>query len=245
MREEWLAAVAAQVDRLEHSWDGSQALDPGMLAVARDLSQVIGDGDDDLAAWHALGMFYGHRAMARYSQGDSEWYDDGQLAADAFARCFVGGIDVPEGMCVPAAGAAAETARQMLRQAMESPEVRPVTAVARLWQRIIAAVPVDYPPRAGFLRGLSDTLVQRFMRTRDPADLDAAITIGEQAVETSDDETCPICWCTWRTPNAAGLRATGPVVTAPPFAPPRSASAQPQPGPGPEILTQHGRDTPI
>ena len=91
MRGEWLAAVVAHVRRLEQRWDPSEALDPGMLTVARDLSRVLGDHDDDLTAWHALGMFYMQRVMARFSQDDSAGDDDREAASDAFARCFVAG----------------------------------------------------------------------------------------------------------------------------------------------------------
>ncbi len=187
MRGEWLAAVVAHVRRLEQRWDPSEALDPGMLTVARDLSRVLGDHDDDLTAWHALGMFYMQRVMARFSQDDSAGDDDREAASDAFARCFVAGLDVPESMRVSAAISAADTALDMLIPATESPEAGPVTVVARLWQRIIAAVPAGYPVRATYLRSLSVTLFQRFSRTRDPADLDAAVTIGQQALEAADD----------------------------------------------------------
>ena len=71
-----------------------------MLTVARDLSRVLGDHDDDLTAWHALGMFYMQRVMARFSQDDSAGDDDREAASDAFARCFVAGLDVPESMRV-------------------------------------------------------------------------------------------------------------------------------------------------
>lgn len=163
MRGEWLSALAAHVGRLERQWDESAALDPTMLAAAQRLSRVLGDDADDLGAWRTLGVFYLRRGMARYNEDDKQsWDDDAEAMSDAFARCFVAGVDVPGNMIATAAVGAADTARAMLGRAMELPDAAPLTAVAHLWQRIIQAVPVGYPIRAIYLVSLSFTLQERF-----------------------------------------------------------------------------------
>jgi len=186
MREEWLATLAAHVDRMKRSLDPRAALDPAMLAVAQRLSAVLGDGVEDLPAWWTLGQFYWQRGTARMAS--AEKLEDTDLVMDALGRCFAAGLDMPHYMLHTAALGAADRALQMLRAAEESPDPAPFTAIAQLWQRIIAAVPVDQPFRPDYLVRLSATLAGRFQRTGDPFDLDAAITIGRQAVDTAPED---------------------------------------------------------
>lgn len=189
MSEEWFAALAAHVDQMESQLDPGVALDPEMLTVARRLYEVLGDDDEDLPAWRTLGWFYWQRGMAQVMRGEQLLAEEGtDVLGEALGRCFVAGLDVPVEMIPTAAIGAADRASEMLMTAQQSPEVAPLTAVAQLWQRIIAGVPVNYPLRPNYLVGLSVTLMYRFWRTGDPADLDAAVTVGRQAIETAPDD---------------------------------------------------------
>lgn len=51
-----LARLTAFLDRQDEAWDLSAALDLDMLALARRLA--VRSGDEDAAAWNALGRFY-------------------------------------------------------------------------------------------------------------------------------------------------------------------------------------------
>jgi tetratricopeptide (TPR) repeat protein len=189
VRQEWFAALAAHVNRLEGNFDPDVALDPRMLALARQIQQALGDEDEDLPGWRVLGFFYTQQRIAQAIRGEQSLPgEDRDALLDALGRCFAAGLDVPEGMAFTAAVGAASRAADMLSAAEQSPDVAPLTAVAHLWQRIIATVPVDFSGRPSYLRSLSATLLERFWRTRDASDLDAAVTIGRQAVETASDD---------------------------------------------------------
>ena len=54
-----------------------------------------------------------------------------------------------------------------------------------LWERILDATPVDNPGRGRVLSNLGAALRTRFARTGDPADLDAAVQAGYDAVAGS------------------------------------------------------------
>jgi tetratricopeptide (TPR) repeat protein len=197
VREEWVAALAAHVDQMERTLDPGVALDPGMLATARRLYEVLGDDDEDLSAWRTLAWFYWQRGMARYVRGENlfagEDVDEVDVLEDAMGRCFIAGLDMPDYMVPTAAIGAGHRAFDMLAAAEQSPDIPTLTTLAQLWSRIIAAVTVDYSLRPDYLRGLSATLADRFLLTNEPADLDAAVAVGRQAVETAsnDDQSLP------------------------------------------------------
>ncbi len=185
-----LSVVQAHVGRLNENWDAAVALEPDALEAAHQLAAQLVGQDDNLDAWHALGMLHMYRCWALI---DGDWHDDGQVMAEAFARCFLAGTEVPPSMVQTAAMHAADTAREMQAQAFGSADPTLTGQVIALWQRIVQALSVDNPARASSLSCLSLAMMLRFQIAADPADLDAAVTIGCEAAQAAaqDDEDLP------------------------------------------------------
>jgi hypothetical protein len=101
--------------------------------------------------------------------------------------------EVPEDMRELVAAEAADLVREQWALAEESTEAAPMAAVARLWQRVIAVLPVDSLLRPECLACLSAVLHSKYERSGDLADLDASVTIARQAADTAapDDESLP------------------------------------------------------
>jgi len=175
VREDWLAAIAAHVERIERDWDAATVLDAAMLTVARQLAATLGDDPADLPVWHLLGRFHMYRDSAIYHAGEGGWEADNEAMACAFARCLLGGMAVPREVFGPVAKQA------VVMAAVPDP--------ARLWQRLASAQPPGSPMRAVLLAYLSEELGGRFTRTGDAANLEAALAVGKEAVaEAADDD---------------------------------------------------------
>ena len=189
MRDTWLAAIAAHVNRVEQE-DGD-ALDPAMADVARDLVAVLGDGPDDLGAWHLLGRFHMHRDAEIYNAGEGGWEADNAAMMAAFARCLLAGPSKPDGLDVPAdirdgvAQHAAQMVGGLASRARSSGDPEAISAIPPMWQRVISALASDSPGRPALLANLGVALLNRFLAAGDVADLDAAVTVGHEAVSTA------------------------------------------------------------
>ncbi len=123
----------------------------------------------------SLGRFHMHRDSAIYYSGDGGWEADNEAMAGAFARCLLAGMDIPRSL----PGAVAKQAEIMTA----------ATDPARLWQRLASAQSADSPLRAVLLANLSQALTDRFARTGDPASLEAATAVGQEAIaEAADDD---------------------------------------------------------
>ncbi len=188
MRDEWFSALKEHLDRIEEEWDPAAVLDPRLLPVAQHLREALGDDPADLDAWLVLGRFHMHRDWAIYDAGEDGWQADNDAMFDAFTRCFIGGVDVPEDLRATTAERAAAVADGWISAAAASPDADAISDVARLWQRIVAATPIDSPARASMLANLGIAMRFRYSHTADTADLDAAITLGTQALAGASDD---------------------------------------------------------
>jgi hypothetical protein len=226
MGADLLAALTAHADRLARDWDAAAAADPEMLEVARQVAARAADGDAD--AWRAVGQFYLNRAAALPAPGGG-WSDDLEAATDAFTRCFLAGGEVPDQVRAGIAVSAAGRVREQWLEAEQSPEIAPLTAVARRWQQIVAALPVDSPYRAEYLSYLGATLFSRYQRSGELADLDGAVTMARQAADTvaPDDETRPASATSWPRCWPAGSRPPAARPTWTRRSPPTRGSASP------------------
>jgi len=80
---------------------------------------------------------------------------------------------------------------EALGRAAAAADAATLSAAARLWQRMISALPVGNPARAVMLGNLCLTLLNQYLRTGEPADVEAAVVVGQHAVEDTGDEELP------------------------------------------------------
>ncbi|WP_371551505.1 CHAT domain-containing protein [Streptomyces sp. NBC_00554] len=178
MRDQRLAAVEARLQLIDQSHDLSPVLEPEAHREAQELAENHSAGD--LEAQFTLGRFHWYRYHA-LPEGEDQ--ADLTAAVEAFTVCFAAGIaGLPEPLLPLLADAAAPLAVRMFQNALVSPSMDRLSAVADLWQRIVQATPVDHPERAGRLSNLGGALQVRFERTGVQGDLDTAIAVGREAV---------------------------------------------------------------
>jgi hypothetical protein len=171
MRERYLAAVQAHVDRVDEAQDVALALAPGVLDDMRRLAEAIDDGD--LESGYALGWLHWYRYLALPAGSDR---DDLRAAITAFVDCFTQGVEpLPEQLVPVLADVAVPTAISMLRQAMAMPGPEPILAVTDLWQRIVTGIGADDTGRPAYLSYLGVGLQVLSERTGSAAELDAAV----------------------------------------------------------------------
>jgi tetratricopeptide (TPR) repeat protein len=173
MRDKWLAAISAHVERIERAWDSAAVLDVAVLGVAGQLAGSLGDDTADLPAWHLLGRFHWYRDSEIFHAGEGGWEADNEAMATAFARCLLAGMDIPRDVLGPV----------MRQAAVLSAE----PDSARLWQRLASSQPPGRPLRALLLAALAEELARRFAGTGDAATLEAAIDVGQEATEEAAD----------------------------------------------------------
>lgn len=192
MRDEWLAAIGAQVSRIEQGT--GNALDPGLLDTAQRLAEVLGDDETDLPAWHLLGRFHMQRDAAIYHAGQEGWQADNAAMLGAFARCLLAGSGRREGLDIPAAilGAVARYAGRTFlgfdarTAASEDPEATAVAEAPVMWQHIISRLSAGDPARPTIMALMCGALLLRFEAAGEVADLDAAVAVAREAVTLTD-----------------------------------------------------------
>lgn len=192
MRDEWLAAIAAHVRRVEQ--DGADPLDPALPDVARRLAGALGDDLGDLPAWHLLGRFHMHRDGAIYHAGEDGWQADNAAMMAAFGRCLLAvpgaldGLDVPADIRDAVARHAMQPLAELSGQAYASGDPEAIAAVPARWQHVASALPADSPARPQLLLNMGMALHNRFLLLGDPADIDAAVAIGREAIAAAPDD---------------------------------------------------------
>jgi len=177
--------VAARVLRAGSTQELSSVLEPGALAEARRLTEILRDDDGDVQARYTLGWLHYYRALGLPAGEDHEDLED---AVRMFAFCLTAGVAseyLPQPLVTIVVEYAAPAATAMLQEAVDSPSHAAITAAVALWQRIVAVIPADHPNRARGLTNLGLALRARFQRTGDVADLDAAVQNLHQAVDRS------------------------------------------------------------
>ncbi|MGW6886725.1 CHAT domain-containing protein [Streptomyces chartreusis] len=180
MRDERLAAVGRRLEQIAEAGDPSLSLKPGVLADARQLSEILRDDDGDIEARFALGWLHWFRYLALPPGQDRE---DLAAAAEAFVPCFLVGAGPLPDLLLPAlAEFSADTAVALLDQALGGHDVSLTSAAVQLWQRIVAAVPAEHPNRAAMLTNLGTALRVRFEQTGALGDIDEALAVSRQAV---------------------------------------------------------------
>ncbi|MEU2105884.1 CHAT domain-containing tetratricopeptide repeat protein [Nocardia sp. NPDC019255] len=174
------SAIAARIRRMELTDDPAAVLAPEADRQARELVALVNGGDLESAL--LAGWFYWYRYEARPQQAE---HRDLSTAVEMFTACFVTGVDLaqlPQQLLPLLAEEAALVAVALLDQTQESDDVEFVTAVLRLWWRILAATPSDSSARGGILCNLGIVLLARFRLTRDAENLRGAIEVGRLAL---------------------------------------------------------------
>jgi len=192
MRDEWLAAIAVHVQQVEEG--SGDPLDPVTLEVARNLAGVLGEDPADLPGWHLLGRFHMHRDNAIYATGEDGWQADNQAMTMAFARYLLRGPSKPDGLEIPAdvlEGAAVHASavlNGLADQAHRAQDAETLAALPVMWQRITSALPAGSKVRPVMLANVCLALLNRYLIAGDLYDLDAAVSVGQQAVATAADD---------------------------------------------------------
>ncbi|SFT29829.1 CHAT domain-containing protein [Streptomyces sp. ok210] len=186
MREELLATVWDRLRKIADTGDPAPALEREALAEARKLTALLqsSTGDPgDVTAWYALGWLRFHRYTALSNRKGREDLD---AAVEAFNHCFVTGVGgLPDSLLPRLADAAVPHATEMLEQAAHATGTEVASAAVDLWQRIVHATPAGHPDRPRRLSYLGVALQGRFDRTKNLADLSAAIGHLEAAVQAT------------------------------------------------------------
>ncbi|MEU6827227.1 CHAT domain-containing protein [Nocardia beijingensis] len=174
-------AIAARIGSMELTNDPAAILAPEADRQARQLVALVPDGGD-VASELILGWFYWYRYQARPRRAD---HRDLSTAVEMLTACFVTGVDLarlPQHLLPLLAEEAGLVAVGFLDQAQDSDDVEFVTAVLRLWWRILAATPSDSSSRGGILCNLGIVLLARFRLTHDAENLRDAIEVGRLAL---------------------------------------------------------------
>jgi tetratricopeptide (TPR) repeat protein len=184
-RDELLAVVVGRLEHVVAAGDLSPVREPGVLAEADRLTAVL--DDRDVPARHALGWLHWYRYQAVLPV-----IQDGMALAAAvsmFTPCFIADVGpLPEPMLPLLADEVARLSLATLDETAGSGDLEWIDHTVALWQRIVRATPDDDPDRPGRLSNLSSVLRARFEQTRDPADLDAAITAAQAAADAAPDD---------------------------------------------------------
>jgi len=180
MRERYIAAVQARLDRVAAAQDAAAALAPGVLDDIRRLTDEVGD-EDDVEAGFALGWLHWYRYLSLPEGQDRE---DLRAAIHALVGCFVYGVEpLPEPLLPVLAVAAVPSATAMLRHAMAAPGPEPILGAVELWERIVTRMDEDEPEWPGYVSNLGVALQILFERTRSAEYIDAAVEVLRHAVE--------------------------------------------------------------
>jgi hypothetical protein len=171
VREELLAAVEARLEQADATQDLSPVLEPGALAEAQGLTQILEDDESELQGRYALGWLHWYRYEA---QPEGQEQQDLDAAIGMLLRCFIADAEgLPEPLLPILADQAVPAAFTLFEQALSSPDQDLISAVVNLWQRILDASPTDHPGRTTYLLILGGALRTRFERSGALADLDA------------------------------------------------------------------------
>lgn len=149
MRDQLLAAIKAQLERIEATGDLALALEPGALNDAYRLAEVLGDGDIEVP--YVLGWFHWYRYLAL-----PEGQDHGALeeATRVLTLCFITGVEgLPEPLLPRLADNSIDVAVHLREQATSTSDLTLITVMVSLWQRVVTATPVDHPARVARLSG--------------------------------------------------------------------------------------------
>ena len=177
---ELLAAITARLDQFGASQDATAILESAAADEARQLAETLGNDSGELEARCLLGWFYWRRSQALPEGKDGTDLD---AAIAMFTPCFIEGIPgLPAALQPVLAEQAAAAAAGWLQHALDSADLDLLSVNVDLWQRILEAIPVDHPGRAGSLSNLGVALRRRFEWTGALADLEAAIEAGRAAV---------------------------------------------------------------
>jgi CHAT domain len=183
-RDELLAAIAGRVNQVSVTGDLSPVLEPRAVAEAERLTMLL--DDQDLSARHALGWLYWYRYQALLQGADSAALAS---AVGMLSPCLVSGTGpLPETLLPLLADEVAAQAAETLVEALGSGDLERINDTIGLWRRVIQATPDGDPDRPGRLSALGYALRARFGHTRDPADLDAAVTAMQAAADSTPDD---------------------------------------------------------
>lgn len=125
VREDRLAAVLGRLEQVRATQDLSPVLEPGGLAEAERLAEILQDDYGDLQSRYLLGVLYWFRSHALPQEQDRL---EAQCAAiDMFTPCFIAEVgDLPESLLPILAEQAVPTATAWLHQALGSPDPDPM-----------------------------------------------------------------------------------------------------------------------
>ncbi|MFF5496752.1 CHAT domain-containing protein [Streptomyces aquilus] len=185
--------------------DGAEPRDTLLAAARTRLRQVRATGDSavlrtpqaraDLEALRVLFTRAGRDVEAGYRLGwlslilGVEDRDDALLetAADGFALCLLAGVeDLPAHLLPGVASVAEPLARELLNQAMSSPDPALLDLAVEQQRRILAATPAGHEARPQRLHNLGSALHVRFERRPTEDDLTAALALCREAVDITD-----------------------------------------------------------
>ncbi|MEU8839183.1 tetratricopeptide repeat protein [Streptomyces roseus] len=169
-------------------------LEAEALREARLLAELL-PGEDDLAVHHLLGWFhwFRHRAtLVRTGPEPGQEQEHGEqeqdrpdlrIAVHSLTASFLAGEeDLPEPLLPLLAENAAAYAARLLPELRESNDPARISCAARLWERIVDAVPLGHPERPVHLTALGNVLRIKWSRGGRPADLDSAIDRFREAL---------------------------------------------------------------
>lgn len=181
MREQYLAAVRARLERVTSTQDLSTVLHPGVPGDVQRLSGLLRDGDGDTEARLALGWMHYYRYLALPEGPDR---DELRSAVTLLLDCFVLGVEpLPEQLLPILADLATAFGDQVLRHAIASPDPDAASAAVELWQRITLAASDDDPEWETYSSNLGLALRIRYDLTGRPEDLDLAVDIFRHAAD--------------------------------------------------------------
>ncbi|MFE0135762.1 CHAT domain-containing protein [Streptomyces sp. NPDC059037] len=178
-------SVAGQLERVEATRDPASALAPEAYEEARKLAALLRDDDEDLWSRYLLGWLHWYRYLALPEGLDQE---DLRTAVAMLTPCFTAGIApdrLPEPLVPTLADEMVPYALSMFEHALTLADAHSISTVVALWRHLLTGVPADSPERAGWLCNLGVALRVRFQRTGAQADLDEAVHLGREAVDTA------------------------------------------------------------
>ncbi|AXK35767.1 CHAT domain-containing protein [Streptomyces armeniacus] len=177
-----LAEVTARLERVRRTGDPAPVLEPASLAAAHRLTRAVRQryDTDALRARHPLGCLHWTRANAL---GPKAGEEDRTRAVQAFAVCFVAGIDDLPGELMP--GITGFAARLTLHDTLgvaDSYDADLITKVIWMWERIESAVAPGDPRLPVYVANLAFAARLRFQHEGSPADLSTALGAGRRSL---------------------------------------------------------------
>ncbi|MFH8569156.1 CHAT domain-containing protein [Streptomyces sp. NPDC017993] len=194
-RDELVDLLDEFLQRVRNSRDPSQALMPGINALAAELERSLdasasadtrsldASGTTDTPARHALGWLKWYQFQALPEGPQQRAVLEEALEHLTPAAITMGLWELPEPLLPALADRAAPSLITVLEYAAAGSDTTLLSYVVDHWIHLVNATPERHPERPHRLAIICGAFWMRFSRTGDPRDLDDALATGRRAVE--------------------------------------------------------------